>query len=282
MAAIDKFYVKSWEEYMSVFNLFKTFGKVKDDFGNIFDPIRYIRHYTKEKFDEVYNNMLESNEKTFLKCKDSWVEHGYMTQEEADNYKPEDHVSIFIMNTPVYFDIWMIRNCQENEYLQRELKDKYGGGWSKAAFTNHNDEDLYEQILNKTSVYDTYKRNGLGKNIRVDMSPLKRFKPWGLDRIHLDIQVRFDEDEGFVDYHPDEDMWYHDLEQHQSKDWTTNHAHFKYMSRKAIFRKLQKWNLPENAEVCVQYWVYIGKKRFVETYYLNIKKSKRYGMVSCK
>jgi hypothetical protein len=273
MAAIDKYYVNSYKQYSELRDYLNKFGTVTDDFGNTFTPGHYIANFSEDYFNNWFNKRVTEIKNNFDKYGKKWVEDGYLTEEEYDNYNPADHVDIPVMNTPIYFDVWMIRNCQDNEYLQTELKQKYGGGWSKAAFTNHNDSDLYYQILNKTSVYDTYKRNGLGKNIKVNLNPLKGFKPYGLKNIKVHISVDFPIEDGYVAYHPDEDMWYHNLELHKCNgDWTSSSAWInKYLSRKAIFRKLKKWNLPSGTEVRVSYIAYLRKKRYIFDYNLIVK-----------
>ena len=159
MAAIDKTYIKSWEQYAEIRDFFTSCGEVIDDYGNVFKPIDYLWKREENEFKETVERLSKEAIERYKGGGYDWsFEHGYITQEEYDNFNPYDYVDIPIMNTPTVFDIWMIRNCQHIEWLQDDLKDKYSGGWSKTAFTEHNDDDLYYQILNHTSCYDTYQR----------------------------------------------------------------------------------------------------------------------------
>lgn len=276
MAAIDKFYIKSYDQYKELRDFFISAGTVTDEYGNTFRPLAYLFKLTEEDFNEIIKKKCIVVMEYYRKGEYEYeVENGYMTQEEYNNFDPMKHVDVAIMNTPIFFDVWMIRNCQHIDWLQEELKSKYKGGWSKVAFTDYNEVDLYEQILNRTSCYDTFQRNGLGKKIRVDMNQLKKFKPWGLDRIHISMTIEFPDDM-YPDYHVADDYWTHSQELRRNKDYITNRAHFDYTSRKAIFRKIQKWNLPENSVVHVEYWFNIGKNRYMDKYVLTVKKSKRW------
>lgn len=156
MAGIDKTYIKSWKQYAELKDFFASCDEVTDDYGNVFRPIDYLWEREEIEFKETVERLAKEVLECYKKGGYDWsLEHGYMTQEEYDNFNPYDHVSIPVMNTPIVFDIWMIRNCQHIGWLQDDLKDKYSGGWSKTAFTEHNDDDLYYQILNHTSCYDT-------------------------------------------------------------------------------------------------------------------------------
>ena len=120
MAAIDKTYTSSWKDYMSLVEWCKDKSFVLKN-GDVIRPSNYIYKWQEEEFD-------------------------------GEHERP-------VWNTPVYLDIWLIRNCPI-EFIQERLKEQYGGGWSKTAFTEHNDDDMYYKILTHTSPYDTFQRNG--------------------------------------------------------------------------------------------------------------------------
>ena len=107
MAGIDKTYTSSWEEYSSLVEWCKDKSFVLKN-GDVVRPSRYIYKWQKEDFD--------------------------------------GEREIPVWNTPTYLDIWLIRNCPI-EFIQERLKEQYGGGWSKTAFTEHNDDDMYYRIL---------------------------------------------------------------------------------------------------------------------------------------
>lgn len=274
MAAIDKTYIKSWDQYSELREFFTSCGEVTDDYGNIFNPIDYLWKRDESEFKETIERLAKEALERYKGGGYDWsLEHGYMTQEEYDNFNPYDHVDIPVMNTPTVFDIWMIRNCQHIEWLQDDLKDKYGGGWSKTAFTDHNDDDLYYQILNHTSCYDTYQRNGLGKNIKVKKDSFPIIPVYGINKIYTEVEIKVNDETWW--YHENEDYWCSDTEMHMTHGWTSSCAHLKSKtySPKAIFRKLKKWNLPEGAiaKVTIILITHNNKRYFVD-FELNIKK----------
>lgn len=273
MAGIDKTYINNWDQYLELKNFFESCGTVTDDFGNTFKPIIMLWHNEEADFNEWRNNLIEDIKKNYEKGSYKWeVENGYMTQEEYDNFNPEDHVSIPVMNTPTWFDIWLIRNCPIT-WIQDNLRSQYGGGWSKTAFTDYNDEDLYEQIKNKVSPYDTFKRNGLGRNIHVNKNSFPILSKKGFKNFSYHFEVTFpDGTTGW--YKEDEDYWAHDLECKMTTGWTSSSAHRKFSGKpKVMFRLLQKWDLPAGTTVRVTEFC-IGKysgRRYSSTYKLKIK-----------
>lgn len=240
MAGIDKTYIKSWKQYAELRDFFASCGEVTDDYGNIFRPIDYLWKREEIELKETIERLAKEELECYKNGGYDWsLEHGYMTQEEYDNFNPYEHVSIPVMNTPTVFDVWMIRNCQHIEWLQDDLKDKYSGGWSKAAFTEHNDDDLYYQILNHTSCYDTYQRNGLGENIKIRKDSFPIIPLYGIKKVLIDAEVCVDDETWW--YHENEDYWCSDTEMHMTHGWTSSCAYIKTKtySPKAIFRKLK-------------------------------------------
>lgn len=254
MAAIDKTYLKRWEDYSSLKSWLQTIGKVTDDFGNTFRPIDFFwDDWTEDKFNSCIQKELERVQKSYDKGDYKWyLDEGLMTQEEYDNFIPFDHISgIPIWNTPRHFDVWLIRNCPF-DFIQDRLKEQYGGGWSKETFTNPDEDNMYLQIKNKTSCYDTYKRNGLGKNIRINKNLFPVFRSKLTCCVSTYIEIEF----------PDESVWYNDEYdcwpsrndlRNQSSGSSSSFSTKGHMKPKTIFRKLQKWDLPEGSKVHVEY-----------------------------
>lgn len=204
MAAIDKTYIDNWKDYTEIRDWCIAQGRVTDDYGNTFSPIDFLWEWEEEHF-------------------------------TGGQKRP-------IWNTPKYFDIWLIRNCPI-QVIQDTLKYQYGGGWSKMAFTEHNDSDMYEQIKNRTSPYDTYERNGTKGNLKF--------------KVEWKYNAHFKDDELFwwIDvvepfslwYNDKEDAWYDNLEPHWAN---TNTAHRRgNMSMKRLRRLLNKWNLPDGTVI---------------------------------
>lgn len=278
MAAIDKFYINSWEQYKELRDFFISCGEVIDDYGNKFRPISFLYKNEEQEFKDWVNNVAKHVQETYDSGGYKWsLEHGFMTQEEYDNFNAIDHATVPIMNTPIYFDVWMIRNCQHIKWLQEQLIDKYSGGYSKLAFTDHNNDDEYFQILNHTSEYDTYKRNGLGKNIKIDKRVFPKKDTYKIDRVCFDIEVNMhpNDEYSYPDYLEDEDYWKDDLELKGTEGWSSSRATInKDLSYKAFYRKLQKWNLPEGTIVNVSrcYRCRITKNWYQNNFKVVIKK----------
>lgn len=275
MAAIDKTYINSWQQYVELRDFFTSCGEVVDDYGNIFRPIDYLWKREEIEFKETIERSAGRELERYKGGGYDWaLKHGCMTQEEYDNFNPYNHIGIPVMNTPTVFDIWMIRNCQHIEWLQNDLKGKYSGGWSKTAFTEHNDDDLYYQILNHTSCYDTYKRNGLGKNIKVQKDSFPIISLHGIRKVFIEAEVYVNDEIWW--YHENEDYWCSVTEMHMTHGWTSSLANIKSKtySPKAILRKLKKWNLPENAEVKISVFLKDKKgKSYLSDFMLKIRKN---------
>ena len=275
MAAIDKTYIKSWEQYAEIRDFFISCGEVIDDYGNVFKPIDYLWKREENEFKETVERLAKEELERYVGGGYDWsLENGFMTQAEYDYFNPYDHVGIPIMNTPIVFDIWMIRNCQHIDWLQDDLKDKYGGGWSKTAFTDHNDDDLYYQILNHTSCYDTYQRNGLGENIKIKKDSFPIIPLYDIKKVFIEAEVHVNDEIWW--YHGNEDYWCSNTEMHMTHGWTSSCANIKSKtySPKAIFRKLKKWNLPENAKVTINVFLKSKKgKRYILDFILKIRKN---------
>lgn len=273
MARIDKTYINSWQQYVELRDFFNSCGEVIDEYGNTFRPIDYLWERDEIEFKETIERLAQEELRRYKNGGYDWsLKHGCMTQEEYDNFNPYDYVDTPVMNTPIVFDIWMIRNCQHIKWLQEDLKNKYSGGWSKTAFTGHNDNDLYYQILNHTSCYDTYKRNGLGKNIKVKKDSFPIIPLHGIKKVFIEAEVYVNDETWW--YHEDEDYWCSDAEMHMTHGSISSSADIKSKSPKAIFRKLKKWNLPENAEVKI--FVFLTDKkgnRYLSDFILKIRKN---------
>ena len=162
-----------------------------------------------------------------------------------------------------------------NEKLY-SLKEQYGDGWSKETFSHPDEDNMYIQIKNKTSCYDTYQRNGLGKNIRINKNNFPLFRSRDTYHIFTDIEVEFHDDR-YIWYYYDHDCWVSNNDLKNSTGNSSSHYHYQgYMKPKTIFRKLQKWDLPEGSKVHVLYFFKYSARgpRFVEEFDLVIRKRK--------
>lgn len=212
MAAIDRTYLKTWDEYSKLKQWVETLGTVTDDYGNRFDLSRYLYNRTEEDFASL-----------------------------------SDGDDLSVWSTPRHIDIWLIRNCPL-DFIQDNLKEQYSGGWSKTALTGYNPDDQYTQILERRSVYDTYERNGLGKEarIKIDYTVNDRFKDshmvWWIDIMDL----------GWW-YRESTDSWNNDtFDMHnQDSECMSDKIYTGYLSRKKLLRWIRKWDLPAGTKISV-------------------------------
>ena len=280
MAAIDKTYLYNWEQYEQLRNWCKLVGTVIDDYGNEITPLDWLSEWDKEEFDKCIRKQIEDTTKSYNNggYKDL-IKNGWMTQEEYDNFDATKHIwGIVAWNTWTYFDVWLIRNCPL-DFIQDRLKEQYGGGWSKQAFTAHNDDSMYEQIKNRTSPYDTYQRNGLGKNIKVNKDVFRIYSG-STSKYHCyySVEVVFP-DGTFGNYMIDGDYWRHDDELKNSDCGSfSSHAHIEGKPKfKTLYRRLQKWDLPKGTKVTFSFWASHKhrKHRFYDAFVVTIGEKRK-------
>lgn len=216
MAAIDKTYTSSWADYQSLIEWCRGKSFTLKN-GDVIKPSNYIYEWDKDSFD-------------------------------GERELP-------VWNTPTYLDIWLIRNCPL-EFIQNRLKEQYGGGWSKTTFSDHNDDDMYQQILEYSSPYDLYERVGSHKfTVKHTINDI--FKD---DDLYWWVQIC-----GIGWWYNDKHKeWYHNDE---ALPISSNVAHFKgNISKRKLARLVKKWNLPKGTEILFRgdYKRYI-RKEFVVT-----------------
>ena len=267
MAGIDKTYISDWNVFDKVRN-----WAIKQQFtlknGQVIKLINYLYYpnLTKEEWDEMHDERVKYAEEHYntpeytVECKklygDDW------------EFNAESYFDVVLWNTPTYVDIWLIRNCPFEE-IQDRLKEQYGGGWSKTAFTDHNEDNLYEQIKNGTSVYDTFQRNGLGKKTKVKFYNI--IGSWCRDKncwwwIEVNPywigakRTEFTTDDSPW-YNEDDDMWYWNKEE---MPIDSNVCH-KYgcLTKKNIVNLIKKWNLPKGTIVKFENIMSLGKRRYL-------------------
>ena len=252
MAAIDKTYVSSWEQWKELKDWVWD-KKIELKNGLISYPRRcmYYPEYGEKEVNEWLENVRKSN-----------MEHYGWTYEKAVECS-----DIPFWSTPTYVDIWLIRNCPI-EWVQDRLKIQYGGGLSKESFTNQ--DNSYEAIKNGTSDYDTWKRNGLGKNFKykvikkpnwhyihrfryTDRNGNKQmYKDDGNNRwiIHVnDIKHPYGSEE-HISWCANEQYNYWTCHE-EVLPFTSNSMYIrrKMPSLKAIIRMIQHWDLPDGTKI---------------------------------
>lgn len=260
MAGIDKIYIKTLEQYKELRDWLKSVGSVKDDYGNMIKPYDYFGCYDRYEDDYITSMINES----IQYAQDSYdngifkdyVKDGIWTQEEYDNFDPTKYVEISVMNNPLHIDIWLIRNCPIG-WVQDRLKEQYSA--------------YYDDILNKESIFDKYERNGVGNDIKIKIPKDLKF-PISINQIYTNDRKSL-----FFDW--ETDYWYDKLEPFRNENCLSlNYPGYDYncfksnsldiKSRKALFRRLRKWNLPEKSIVTL-----LGKERN-RVFEIIIKKGK--------
>lgn len=145
MAYIDKTYFTTYEQWKQVRDWCED--KIIECNGTY-----HVKDYLN------YNNLTKVE---FDSCKEAFIER-YCKNYNTTREEAAKHFSMVLWNTPTWLDIWLIRNCPI-EFIQDRLKYQY--------------DEEYEQIKNGTSAYDTYKRNGLGKNFHYKVIKKPNWKP---------------------------------------------------------------------------------------------------------
>jgi hypothetical protein len=210
MAAIDKIYLDSYEEYQQ------------------------LKEWAKNKYVD-----LKYGGREYVS---NWIYDFWTKKEFEEQCRP---VSCF----PIAVDIYLIRECPL-DFVQRELQHMYGSE--------------YDEIKNYNSVFDTYQRNGKGKDIRFRVTKKPSFK-------YKDKQFWFInvfKDKGSRHY----DFWNYDEDSHtfaemyeQPTCWSSSCATYKgNLTLRKIYRMLRKWNLP--AGLTVEFTgEYVGQEYHVIT-----------------
>ena len=242
MAAIDKTYLRNWEQFDNARNWAKeTRIPLKNGKTVSMANFLYYPDLTKQEWDKWHDEQIRDVNELYNKDPERFIKERKEMYGDDWVFDPEDFFDVVLWNTPTYADVFLIRNCPF-DFIQERLKEQYGGGWSKTALTDHNDDDMYEQIKNGTSIYDTYQRNGLGKNARVKFSK-HAFAPrdkkcwWWIDII----------DSGWW-YNEDDDMWYNDNELMPITCNVNDRVHGA-LTKKNIVNMIRRWNLPRGIKL---------------------------------
>ena len=198
-------------------------------------------------------------DKTYLNTYQEYIEVlewcnkvGTITDEYGNTFNPKDFMNcdlkeadffsgMVLWNTPTWFDLYLIRNCPV-KVIQERLHEQYS-------------DEFIEKVLNHTSEYDKFKRNGLGRNLRASVFKKPTYKccdNWWW------IEIK-----GDWCYNEYTNEWVHEAE---CKEWTTNVC-TKYrgkLSIRKIMRILRRWNLPKGLTVSIR-GTYVGQEWILKT-----------------
>lgn len=252
MAAIDKTYISDWNQFDIVRN-----WAIKQQFILKNGKIVKLKDYL------YYPDLTEKE----------WDEGRLAFYQ---NHSDSEVYEVVLWNTPTYVDIWLIHNCPF-DFIQDRLKEQYDGGWSKTAFTDYNEDNLYEQIKNGTSVYDTFQRNGLGNKAKVKFHHISG--SWCRDKecwwwIEVnpywigDKRTHFSSTPWYNEY---DDMWYWNEE---AMPISSNVCHKNgCLTKKNIINLIKKWNLPKGSIVTFENLMsFKGKGRYImHSFFVEVK-----------
>ena len=227
MAGIDKTYIDNYQDYRKVIDWAKTQSfQLKDNI-------------TVKPYDFIwYPDITESE---WNKMKESYL-----------SKYPDSKFTLCLWNTPIYLDIWLIRNCPF-DFIQDRLKEQYG--FPQKLNTTFNDESTYTLIKEYNSIYDKYQRNGLGKKAKVTFHNISG--SWVRDKnclwwIEVNPVWIGKKKSGFdyrdiYDYYDENDSWYR---QEEGMPWTSN-VYIKRgtLTKKNIVNLIKKWNFPKGTIV---------------------------------
>lgn len=237
MAWIDKTYVDNYKDYKRLYDWCASVGTVTDDYGTRINPLWYINIWEEKNFEGKKDNGLGG---------------------------------LPVWNTPEYFDVWLIRNCPI-DFVQNRLKEQYGGGWSKTALTDRQEESEYQLIKEHKAKCDLYQRNGLGKNavMSVEWKYNYRFKNSGM---WWWIEV-LDTNKGDMWCYNDYTDYWVNKGQGEMKPWNTNICDRIHgpLSMKRVLRMIRKWNLPEGTHVRFEATY---KRYVIKEFVVTVKKKK--------
>lgn len=206
MAGIDKTYLNTYEEYLEVLNWCNKTGIVTDEYGNTFNP------------------------KDFL----------YYPELNEEDFKP----GIVLWNTPIYFDLYLIRNCPI-KFIQERLEEQYNLGF-------------IQKVINHNSEYDVFQRNGLGKKLKITIIKNPKFKGY-----YKNTWWWIEIENSYWNYNEYTDKWVHDNE---AEEYNTNVCN-KYRGKltiKKIMRILRKWDLPKDLVISIR-GSYSGQDWIIKT-----------------
>lgn len=192
MAAIDKTYLNSYKEYQELIRWCEGKSFTLSN-GDVIYPSKFIYDY--------------------------WIEEDFI-KDGKPCFRP-------VWNTPMYLDIWVIRNCPL-PFMQRVYKDMF--------------EEDYDKIKEGTSNYDTFKRNGVGKNLHYKIISKYRL-PFKSNDLVWDFSIS-----GYEwDYNYKHKTWYHAYE---ALPWNSNRCTIKgNVSKKKLYRIIRRWNLPKGVTI---------------------------------
>ena len=238
MAAIDKTYIKTAEQYKEVYDWAMSIPIKVDDLGIEFDVKDFLpREYDDNWIDkgpaspEYIAKRLESYKKEIdkrFKNEQYWEDNKQYypdckSYEDWLAYVDEHFGETCLWNTSTWFDIFLIRNCPVG-FIQDRLREQY--------------KDSYDDILNKTGEFAERKAK-VGHSFK-----MPRFK--ANKTIYVDV---------FVYDKNGNDLYYNKKARRWIDPFTTMACYDEYCvtllsaKRRTLKRWISKWNLEKGSIV---------------------------------
>ncbi len=159
--------------------------------------------------------------------------------------------SVPILNTSDTMDYYLIKYCPL-DFIQNRMKEVYG-------------EDYYLSIKNGASVYDTFKRES-GTKVKVIKESKFGTKDF-LDLPHrpkiVNFWIEVEHPRFTFSYHENKNIW--TIDGKELAHVTSDVAHKKITSKRAMIKQILKWKLPKGSVVK---WMgtYVGDDIYFKVY----------------
>lgn len=236
MAAIDKIYLKNFEEYLQFKEWCEKQPPIKDKYGNSCRLTRFLYKYNKP----VYANfpvfiapcyvdayLIRNCPFDFIQ-EELMLNYGHWTQErirkyyeDVKNYKGDD--------CPYWAKL--------EDFITLDDGSMTIKGLEKSSYQKIKDGELYNSPV-------TSKKYISGNHFRcIEHPAIKYNTPFGIRNWFVTI----DTPEGFMRYHKNNNTW-DSSEEFVISDWA-NHAFFHTI--RAIKRNIRKWKLPVGTLILV-------------------------------
>lgn len=211
MAAIDKTYIKTYNQYKEVYDWCKD---IVVTFNNkiSFKPSDFICEYTEDDF----NQLPENGE-------------------------------LVLWNTPYYMDKWLIRNCPI-VFIQKRLKEQYGNDYED--IKNGNCEmyernglgkDIHFKVIKKPHVYHRFSFIYIDRQNQLRVYKENRKGLW---------EISIEDEDNYWCYNKEYDYWTNITEGFPFDSHTCT-IKKKNLNIKSIYRYFRKWNLPAGIKITI-------------------------------
>ncbi len=211
MAAIDKTYIKTYNQYKEVYDWCKDIV-VTFNSKISFKPSDFIWEYTEDDF----NQLPENGE-------------------------------LVLWNTPYYMDRWLIRNCPI-DFIQKRLKEQYGNDYED--IKNGNCEmyernglgkDIHFKVIKKPHVYHRFSFIYTDRQNQLRVYKENRKGLW---------EISIEDEDNYWCYNKEYDYWTNITEGFPFDSHTCT-IKKKNLNIKSIYRYLRKWNLPAGIKITI-------------------------------